>query len=196
MRRTIVILTAVAILACYAPTVRGMVDQWSNDEDMGHGFLVPVVALWIIWRERAHWLPLTTRPSAWGYVVLAAAACLQFMGELGAGLFAASVAMLLTVIGAVICLGGFVLLRAWAFPLLLALFMLPKLAIVYNQTTLPLQLLGSKIAAGMLTAAGLGVIREGNILDVAGHRVFVAEACNGIRYLLPLAFSALVFAYV
>ena len=74
--------------------------------------------------------------------------------------------------------------------------MLPKLAIVYNQVTLPLQLLASRIAADILTAAGIGVIREGNILDVRGHRVAVAEACNGIRYLLSLGFMAVVFGYL
>jgi exosortase len=74
--------------------------------------------------------------------------------------------------------------------------MLPKLAIVYNQATLPLQLLASRIAAGILTFAGIGVIREGNILDVGGHRVAVVEACNGIRYLLSLGFMAVVFGYL
>ena len=173
-----------------------MFSQWTNDEDMGHGFLVPVVAIWIVWRERERWRKLPVEPSAWGFAVLAAAAAIQIVAALGVGLFAASVAFLLTVTGSVICLGGFALLRAWAFPLLLALFMLPKLAIVYNQATLPLQLLGSRMAAGILTGLGLGVIREGNILDVGGHRVLVAEACNGIRYLLPLGFSAIVFAYI
>ena len=95
-----------------------------------------------------------------------------------------------------LCLGGLDWLRALAFPLVLVLFMLPKLAIVYNQATLPLQLLASRIAAGILTFAGIGVIREGNILDVGGHRVAVVEACNGIRYLLSLGFMAVVFAYL
>ena len=90
----------------------------------------------------------------------------------------------------------FCLAPALALPLLLTLFMLPKLALVYNQVTLPLQLLASRIAAGILTAVGIGVIREGNILDVAGHRVSVVEACNGIRYLLSLGFMAVVFAYL
>jgi len=80
--------------------------------------------------------------------------------------------------------------------LLLCVFMLPKLAIVYNQATLPLQLLASHLAAGMLTMAGVGVIRAGNILDVGGHQVMVAEACNGIRYLLPLGFIGVLFAYL
>jgi exosortase len=74
--------------------------------------------------------------------------------------------------------------------------MLPKLAIVYNQATLPLQMLASRTAAGILTRAGIGVIREGNILDVGGHRVAVVEACNGIRYLLSLGFMAVVFGYL
>jgi exosortase len=96
----------------------------------------------------------------------------------------------------VLCLGGFAWLRALAFPLALAVFMLPKLAVVYNQATLPLQLLASRIAAGILTIAGIGVIREGNILDVGGHRVAVVEACNGIRYLLSLGFMAAVLGYL
>jgi len=195
-RQVIVAITAMALLACYAPTLRGMFQQWSSDEDMSHGFLVPIVVLWIVWRERARWRTLPAEPSRWGFVILAAGAGMQFIAALGAGLFAGSLAFLVSVTGAVLSIGGFAWLRALAFPLLLTFFMLPKLALVYNQVTLPLQLLASRIAAGILTTAGIGVIREGNILDVAGHRVSVLEACNGIRYLLSLGFMAVVFAYL
>jgi exosortase len=173
-----------------------MFEQWRTDEDMSHGFLVPVVILWVIWRERKRWRALPVEPSRWGFAFLALAAGLQFAGALGVGLFAGSLAFLLSVAGAVLCLGGFGWLRALAFPLGLAFFMLPKLAIVYNQATLPLQLLASRIAAGILTVSRIGVIREGNILDVGGHRVAVVEACNGIRYLLSLGFMAVVFGYL
>jgi exosortase len=193
---TTIVLTAVALLACYAPALRGMFDQWSSDEDMSHGFVVPILALWIVWKERERWRGLPAEPNRWGFAVLAAGAGLQFVAALGAGLFAGSLAFLLSVTGAVLCLGGFAFLRAWAFPLLLTLFMLPKLAIVYNRVTLPLQLLASGIAAGILRAAGMGVIREGNILGVSGRRISVLEACNGIRYVLSLGFMAVVFAYL
>jgi len=173
-----------------------MFEQWSNDQDMSHGFLVPPVILWIVWRERAQWQTLPVKPSWWGFAALAAGAAVQFVSVLGVGLFAGSVAFLISVAGVVLCFGGFAWLRAWTLPLVLAVFMLPKLAVVYNQVTLPLQLLASRMAAGILTAAGIGVIREGNILDVAGHRVAVLEACNGLRYLLSLGFMAVVFAYL
>jgi exosortase len=196
LRRAVAALTAVALAACYAATLRGMFDQWSNDEDMGHGSLVPLVILWIIWRERERWRALPVEPSWWGFPILAAGAGMQALAALGGGLFASSVALLVSVAGVVVCLGGFAYLHTWAFPFALTLFMLPKLAIVYYQVSLPLQLLASRIATAILSGAGVSVVREGIVLNVAGHRVAVEEACNGMRYLLSLGFSAVVFAYL
>ena len=196
MRRIVVAVTAVALIICYFPILRGMFNQWSNDEDMSHGFVVPIVILGIIWKERNRWTALPTQPSWWGVVLLSFAACMHFVSSMGAGLFAGSLAFVLSIAGVVLCLGGFSLLGAWTFPFLLALFMLPKLAIVYNQVTLPLQLLASRLAEVVLLTGGVSVIREGNIMAVGGHRIEVAAACSGIRYLLSLGFVAVVFAYL
>src|ERR1051326_4906803 len=196
MRRTVILVTAVLMAAGYTSTLRGMFDQWWNDEDMGHGLVVPFVIGWILWRERKRWRALQPQPTWWGFGLLVAGAGLQAGAAAGAGLFAASLGFLVTIAGAVLCLGGFAFLRVWSFPFLLAVFMLPKLAVVYNQATLPLQLLASRMAAGMLSAGGLAVVREGNILATGGHRVLVAEACNGVRYLLSLGFMSQVIAYV
>ena len=187
---------AILLLACYWTTLRGMAAQWTNDEDMGHGFAVPLAIAWIVWRERERWISLVPTPTVWGFVVLAAGAALEGVGVLGGGLFISSLGLLLTAAGLVLALGGWKFLRVWMFPLLLGFFMLPKLAVAYNQATLPLQLLASKLAAGLLSVSGIGVVREGNILDVGGHRVAVEEACNGVRFLLPLGFVAVMFAYV
>jgi exosortase len=189
-------LAAAALLVCYASTLRGMVDQWWNDEDMSHGFAAPLVIAWIVWKERARWLILDPSPSWWGFALLAGAAAMQAVSSLGLGLFASSVAFLVSIAGVVLCLAGLGFLRVWAFPLALSLFMLPKLAIVYNQTTLPLQLLASRLATGVLSGIGFKVLREGVILDVGGHQISVVEACSGVRYLLSLAFIAVVFAYI
>jgi len=173
-----------------------MAGQWVTDEDMGHGALVPLVVLWIVWRERAQWGALPRRPTRWGFAILGAGAAMQILALVGGGLFAGSVALLVSVAGATLCLGGWPLLRAWSFPFLLTLFMLPKLDIVYSQVTLPLQLLASRLAAGLLSLGGVHVELEGNILNVGGHRVAVEEACNGVRYLLSLGFIGVVFAYM
>jgi len=99
------------------------------------------------------------------------------------------------VAGAVLVLGGAEYLRVWRFPLLLTVFMLPKLAIVYNQITLPLQLQATRLAALALYNVRAPVIVDGNILQL-GHQTFsIDEACSGIRFLLSLAFLAVLFAY-
>jgi exosortase len=195
MRRVIALLAIVALALCYASTLGGMVHQWWTDEDMGYAFLVPLVIGWIVWRERERWRRMPVESSLWGFGVLALAASLQVASVLGAGLFAGSLAFVLSLAGVVLCLLGWAWLRALAFPLALTLFMLPKLAVVYNQLTLPLQLLATRLAGGMLSLAGFMVVREGNILNVAGHSIAVVEACDGIRYLLPLGFLALMIAY-
>jgi exosortase len=195
-RPILIALTVAAIFFCYAATLRGMFDQWMIDEDMGHGVLVPLVVAWILWRERARWVELKPHPTAWGWALLLCGALFHVLSLAGAGLFAASLGLLLSIVGAVLCIGGRPFLRVWSFPLFLMLFMLPKLAIVYSQITLPLQLLATRIAAVMLSLGGVQVVLQGNILDVGGHRVAVEEACNGVRYLLSLGFTAVIFAYL
>ena len=37
--------------------------QWNDDPDMGHGFLVPVIAGWIVWRKRRELR--APRPDPW-----------------------------------------------------------------------------------------------------------------------------------
>jgi exosortase len=172
-----------------------MVDQWTHDEDMGHGFVVPSVCVYIAWRERGRWLDEVPRPTWWGFLPVVLGGALMYLARIGAGLFLASVALWFALAGVLLVLGGAPWLRGLAFPLLLLLFALPKLAIIYNQVTLPLQLLASRMAVAILSGVGIHVVRQGNILTLDTMQLFVAEACNGIRYLLSLSFLAVAFAY-
>jgi exosortase len=186
----------IALLLCYLPIVSGLLVQWRDDEDMNHGFLVPLFIAWVVWRERERWLRLSPKPSLRGWLLLAIGAAGHLASVGGAGLFAGVLALLISSVGAVIAIGGFAYLRVWIFPVALTLFMLPRLAVVYNQITLPLQLAATKIAATMLRAGGSRVLVDGNIIQIANQQIAVEEACNGLRYLLSLGFLAVVLAYL
>src|SRR5580704_8854988 len=98
-RRVFVACFAVlALVVCYLSTLLGMFNQWWNDEDMSHGFAVPLVIAWIVWRERARWLKLPVSPSWWGFPLLLGAAAMQAISSLGLGLFAGAVAFLVSVV--------------------------------------------------------------------------------------------------
>jgi exosortase len=183
------------IVACYFPILQRLVWQWSSDEDMSHGFFVPVIAGFIVWQRRKELADTEARPTMWG-LLLVAWGCIQlFLGYLGTELFTARTAFVLTLIGAVWTLGGPPFLKKLAFPLCLLFLMVPIPAVIYSQITFPLQILASQFAASALDLFGIPVLREGNILNVSGHLLSVVEACSGIRSLLTLTFLSLVYGY-
>jgi exosortase len=183
------------LLVCYAPVLLRLVRQWAADPDMGHGFFVPVVAGYIAWQKRGELLSQPASPNWWGLLVVAYGALQLFLATLGAELFLARTAFVISLAGVVLVMGGVRSLRILAFPLFLLFFMVPIPAIVYSQITFPLQLFASQVAAAALSFVGIPVLREGNILELASQRLNVVEACSGIRSLLSLSFLSLVYAY-
>jgi exosortase len=183
------------LLVCYAPVLNGLVRQWATDEDMSHGFLVPLVAGYIAWKR---WPELTAgarHANSWGLVLVIWGAAQMILGNLAAQIFITRTAFLLSLAGIVLYAGGTRSLRILAFPLLLTIFLFPLPAILYARITLPLQIFASSVAEAILNFAGIPVLRDGNILELARHRISVVEACSGMRSLLSLSFLALVYAY-
>lgn len=192
---TSIVWFAVLVLACYAPVLQRLAGQWVTDEDMGHGFFVPAVALFIVWQQREEILNVQLRPSMWGLALVAGSGILLVLATLGAELFTSRLSFVFTLIGMVWTLGGRPLLRKLAFPLFLLFFMVPIPAVIYNRITFPLQILASRLADNALTVLNIPVIREGNVLELANKKLNVVEACSGIRSLLSLTFLSLVYGY-
>lgn len=186
--------TALLIL-CYAPVLYRLVMQWNNDEDMGHGFFVPVVAGWIAWQKRDELLDGGTRAEPLGLLLLVWGAFQLYIGTLGAELFLSRTAFIESIVGAVLFMGGWHALRVLAFPLFLLVFMVPIPTVIYNQITFPLQLFASQVAAYTLELIGIPVLRDGNVLELASQKLSVVEACSGIRSLLSLSFLSLVYGW-
>jgi exosortase len=177
------------------PILKFLVQTWANDEDVGHGFFVPVVAAWIAWQRRDQILALTLKSAWWGLGVMAWGAAQSYIGTLGADLFLQRSSVLVLLVGLLLTVGGTALVRVLAFPLLLLPFMIPFPAVVYNQITFPLQLFASRVAEAALDFLNYPVLRDGNILELASQKLSVAEACSGIRSLLSLSFLSLVYSY-
>jgi exosortase len=183
------------LIACYAPILYRLVNQWMSDEDMGHGFFVPIIAGYIAWQKRDELASTEFKTNPLGLLIMAYAACQSIIGVLGVELFLSRTAFLLSVFGCVVYLGGLKAVRMLALPLFLLLFMIPIPAIVYNRITFPLQLLASSVAEFTLTLFGVPVVRDGNVLELPSQKLSVVEACSGIRSLLSLTFLSLVYGF-
>jgi exosortase D (VPLPA-CTERM-specific) len=172
-----------------------LVRDWSGNDDYSHGFLIVPLALYFAWRQRDHLARLRPSPSNLGLLVVVAGLATLGAGVLGAELFLQRASLLLVIAGTVAFLLGWAHLRTLAFPVLFLLLMIPIPAIVFNQLAFPLQLLASQAGELTLRAAGIPVLREGNVITLSTTTLQVAEACSGIRSLISLLTLSIVFGY-
>ncbi len=187
--------SAVLLIGCYASVLRPLIAQWSNDEDMGHGFFVPLVAGYIAWQKRDLLRKLDPSPSWWGLAIMAWGALQLYIATVGAELFLSRTAFVISAAGVMVFLLGWQYLRVLAFPVVLLFFKVPIPAVIYNNITFPLQLVASRAAESALQLMSIPVLRRGNILELPQQTLSVVEACSGIRSLLSLSFLSLVYGY-
>lgn len=192
---TTIIWVSLLLLICYAPVLSALVRQWSDDADMGHGFFVPVIAGYIAWKKKEQIAGVIPSPNWWGLVIMLWAGLQLYIATLGAELFLTRTSFVISIIGAVLLLGGTRYLKIFAFPLFLLFFMVPIPAVIYTQITFPLQLFASRVAENSIDLLQIPVLREGNVLILPQQTLNVVEACSGIRSLLTLTFLALVYGH-
>src|SRR5580704_15240807 len=87
------------LIAVYYPILRGLVEQWSTDEDVSHGFFVPLVALFIAWQRRDKILGLDAKPAWWGLAIMAWGGLQAYLGTLAAEFFLQRSSFLITLVG-------------------------------------------------------------------------------------------------
>jgi exosortase len=186
---------SILLAVCYAPILTALVRQWNDDADMGHAFFVPVIAGFIAWQKRDQIAGKPAKPNWWGLAIMVWAGFQLYIATLGAELFLSRTSFVISIIGAVLLLGGTDYLRIFSFPLFLLFFMVPIPAVIYNQLTFPLQIFASRVAEKAIDLLQIPVIREGNLLILPQTTLNVVEACSGIRSLLTLTFLSLVYGY-
>ena len=187
---------ALAWIALFFDTIRRVVDDWRVDENYSHGFLVPFVSAYAIWnaRERIFAMPRTPRLLLGGAVTLLSILML-FAGILGAELYLARIAMLLSVVGLVLYFCGSAWLASLAFPIGIWFLAIPIPSTIFFQIALPLQLIASEYATRAIKLFGIPALREGNVIELAQLKLQVVEACSGIRSLISLATLAVVYVH-
>ena len=182
--------------AVYSHTISKLVKDWSIDPNFSHGFLIPVVALYMVWHKRETLQQIPVQPVNAGIVIIIIGMLAHIAGNLGAELFVQRVSMLITLFGAVLFLSGIKMTLALLVPMLYLLLMIPIPSILWNKIAFPLQLFSAVRASEMIQLIGIPVFREGNILHLANTSLEVVDACSGIRSLTSLLALSGAFAYI
>ena len=187
------IIAILAIAISYASTLADLFRDWARDPNYHHGFLIPLISGYLIWRNRAAFGASPASPSLFGLLGLFLSTGLLILGSAGAEVFTQRVSFVFLLGSVVLFLYGWRRLRIVAFPIALLLLAIPLPYVIYYGLTAPLQALAAKCAVWGLRAVGVQVLAQGNILHLPQASLEVAEACSGIRSLYAfLAVGALV----
>jgi exosortase D (VPLPA-CTERM-specific) len=183
----------------YAPILAHLFLDWvgpHKDRNFQHGIFVPLFALFVLWQDRERLAAIRPTPSWVGLPLVVLSMVVLVLGVLGADVFLPRVSLLILLAGLVILFQGWRFFRAVLFPWAFLILMIPIPALIISRVTFPLQLLASKLAAGLLELVGVPVLVEGNQLTLAAMKLDVAEACSGIRSLLTLVTLAIIYGYL
>jgi exosortase D (VPLPA-CTERM-specific) len=86
-------------------------------------------------------------------------------------------------------------LKVIRLPLILCLAMFPLPNLVHGKISLKLKLISSHLGVKIMQWLGISAYREGNVIDLGVTQLQVVDACNGLRYLIPLIILGLLFAH-
>lgn len=180
-------LVLVGLLVAYVPEYLELGRTiWRSDEQ-GHGPIIFVVSLWLLYNQRHVLAELPSRPATLsGVLVLVIGSLLYAIGR-SQDVWIFSIGSQIWVLaGLVLLFKGWRGLRLIWFPLFFMLFMVPLPEALVAAVTAPLKSAVSLVASNLLYAAGYPVGRSGVMLTVGQYQLMVADACAGLNSMFTL----------
>ena len=174
-----------------------MISRWNwASADMSHGWLIPLVSMYMVWSKRNELCTSTKEISYAGLVVVIASLLLYLTGI--------RVQQTVIVLFSLICLlwggglflyGGQVARKIFP-PCAYLVFCIPLTFLDY--LTFPLRIVSSTVSVMLLNGFGISVTQLGTAIHVnagGGFSLDVAHPCSGLRYLLAMISLTVAYAY-
>lgn len=174
----------------------GMLELWTMSEEYGHGLMVFGLLIYILYRRRDT-MDMNIADSGWLSIPLALLAAFGAIAGVASGITVISMYAVIAFLMAVIFVfGGITLLRKMLVPLLIIWLLVPLPNPYGPMLTSGLQLVSSQLGVWFIRMLGGVVYLEGNVIDMGGVQLLVAEACSGLRYLFPLMSLGAIIGYM
>jgi exosortase D (VPLPA-CTERM-specific) len=170
--------------------------QWWGRPEYSHGYFIPLVSLFLVWRQKDRLARLEGAGGWAGALVVALGLAVYFAGEFSTLYTVVQYGFVVVLLGLALAFLGWQGFRLVAVPLLILFFMIPLPNFLYNNLSQTLQLLSSGYGVSIIRLFGVPVYLDGNVIDLGIMKLQVVEACNGLRYLFPLMTIGFVVAYM
>lgn len=170
---------------------------WNRDNDLEHGWMVPLIALYLLGHACKAMKGITARPSLLGLLFVVPGALLWAAAVRTHQARLAIVGIPIVLSGMVWCYWGVRAALKCAFPLFFLWLCVPLPG--FQQTTVHLQLIAAKWAHLLAGFCGVETILEGtNVSSASGEwdTFSIVGGCSGIRSLMALLMISAAWGYL
>jgi len=168
----------------YWSNIKDLWNIWQRSDEYSSGLLVPFLAVYVLWSRREQIASCSIKPSLWGLLIFLAAQAINLFGLFFMYSSMERLSIVVSITALVLLLFGWQLFRQVFTTLIFLCLMLPLPHSIHSTIVLPLQVWSTSSAVFCLEMMGYDVVRQGNIIDINGTTVAVAEACNGLRMIM------------
>lgn len=192
----LVVVLGLALVLTYHEYLQWMLERWWASEYYGHGFLVPLISGYLIYRQRNQ---LASRPrggNIWGLPVILLSLLLHLQALHRGVHFPSGFALIGTMFGLVIWLWGWARARGVLFPLAFLVFMVPMARLLVDQLAQPLQQFSAQGAGLLSNLLGISTDIEGTVLVTRDYTFEVAIPCSGLKSVIAMSALGALIAYL
>lgn len=177
--------------AFYLESWQTLVRVW-NTPAYNHGYVIPLVALWLIWRARARVATVQARTDRSALVGIALLGLLWLAGELSGVNAARHFAIIGMVVLLVPLVFGWPVARSLMFPLGFVFFAVP-----FGEFMTPMLMqVTASMTIALVRLSGVPIYQEGLSFVLPSGSWEVVDECSGQRYLIAALPLACLFAWM
>lgn len=195
-KNTPMIIVILILITVFYSILKELIHDWYVDSNYSHGFLIPVISIYLIWQKKKNMAVLQPSKSYLGLLIFLIGITILIVGTAAAEFFSVRLSFLIVLFGLTLFFYGKDFIKKLWFPLVFLIFMIPIPYVIYYSVTFPLQILSTKFATAFLQLIGFTILRQGNIIHLQNYSLEVVEACSGLRSLMTLSALGAAMAYI
>ena len=183
------------LILLVSPALVWLVRSWLSNPYYTHGFLVPVIAALLAWRQWRYVAGESRRGGTWiGLLITVAGLAFIIWAMRWQNYFVVTLTLVTLLIGILLYLEGWPRLRYWLFPLLFLALMVP---LPFVDLASPwLESFTAQSAAGLARLAGISAVQQGGEITLPNTAITVGAPCSGLRSLVTMVTVGVVWIYI
>ena len=191
-----IVAVAAFVILVYNETLVALWRTWATNPNYSHGYLIPPVVAFLLWRDRRRYLAARERGSLFG-LVLIGFALLGHIVSIRAGVFMTQgYSLILLLFGLSLFFYGRRATRTVWFPLGYLVLMLPMPPYLMNVIAFRLKVFAARAGSGIAVKLGIPLARSGMTIHIPAGSLRIADPCSGLRSLIALVALGALFAYL